>query len=337
MQSESEQRATEEAPLYVRWNPERTPYAVELRLDLVGEISNELGRAEKLGVEVGGVLIGSFPNGYSPVLRIDDVEFVPRGTEEGAIYMLDPGQHDPIAEIRARARMRQRDAVGFFRSHLRTGAMKPSLADRTLLSREFRESQYVVLLIEGGKPHISTFFLAANGHVSAEPSVRNFRFDEQEFRALPEVQPEATASRPPEFTAGPKRRSARVAGSTVYATVAALIAIAVFGCVLMWYFSRQSPLPAILGEANSIKLSVTDDEGLLRITWDHEARELERASGATMVIVDGTSRRQLQLGVDELRLGALEYERIGSPVEFTMTVNTPGSAPSPQTVYWTAQ
>ncbi len=241
MQSGPEERASEEAPLYVRWNPDRSPYAVELRLDLVAELSNELARAESLGTEVGGVLVGSYPNAYSPTLRIDEVEMIPRGAEEGTTFIPDPGQQDRFGEIRARARMRQRDAVGFFRTHLRPGLLRPSLADRSLLSREFRESLYAVLLIQGREPRTATFFLASNGHLSGEPSVRNFRFDEREFRALPEVQPEATAPRAPDLVPETRRHSrAKVYGAKVYASVAALCAIAVFACILMWSFSRQA-------------------------------------------------------------------------------------------------
>ncbi len=337
MQSGPEERASEEAPLYVRWNPDRSSYAVELKLDLVAEISSELARAENLGTEIGGVLVGSFPNAYSPTLRIDEVEIVQRGAEEGTTFVLDPGQHDRFADIRSRARMRQRDAVGFFRTHLRPGLLRPSLADRSLLSRAFRESPYAVLLIQGREPRTATFFLASNGHLSGEPSVRNFRFDEREFRALPEVQPEAAAPESPDPLQEPKRHSsAKVYGAKVYGSVAALCAIAVFACILMWSFSRQTPLPHILGEANPINLSVTDSGGLLRITWDHASRELDRASGATLVITDSASRREVQLGLDELRLGAVEYERSGSPVQVSMTVNRPGSTASNQTVYWTA-
>jgi hypothetical protein len=338
MQSGSEERASEEAPLYVRWNPDRSPYAVELRLDLVTEISNEVARAEKLGTEVGGVLVGSFPNAYSPTLRIDEVEIVPRGAEEGAIYVLDPGQHERFAEIRSRARIRQRDAVGFFRTHLRPGLLRPSLADRSLLSREFRDSLYAVLLIEGLEPHAANFFLAFDGHLSGEPSVRNFRFDEREFRALPEVQPEAATPRAPDPLLEPKQRSStKVYGAKVYASVAALCAIAVFACILIWSFSRQTPLPHILGEANPINLSVMESGGLLRITWDDSAHEFDGASGATVLITDGASRREFKLGVDELRLGAIEYERSGSPVQVRMTVDGTGSTSSNQTVYWTGQ
>lgn len=115
--------------------------------------------------------------------------------------------------------------------------------------------------------------------------------------------------------------------------MAVLLAIGVAASILMWSFSRHAPIPHILGEANPLSLSVTD-RGLLRIAWDHAAHELDGASGATVVIVDGPSRREFQLGVDELRLGAVEYERMGAEVQVTMTVDTPGSASSNQTVDW---
>lgn len=338
MQSGSDQQGGDEAPLYVRWNPERSSYAVELRLDLVAEIANELARAERWGMEVGGVLVGSFPNAYSPTLRIEAVELIPRGAAEGTVYVLDPTQLERFADIRARARARQRDAVGFFRSHLRPGVLRPSLADRTLLSGEFRSSLYAVLLIEGREPHTATFFLAANGHLPNEPSVRDFRFDEREFRALPEVPPDSATVAGAEGAPKPRQRSAvRASRPKVYASVGALLAVAVVACILMWSFSKQTPLPHILGEANPVNLAVSEAGTLLRITWDRSAHQLDHASGATVVIVDGGSRREVQLGLDELRLGAVEYERTGSPVQVTMTVNTPGSTPANQTVYWVGQ
>ncbi len=332
MQNGSEQQAREEAPLYVRWNPDRSLYAIELRLDLVPKMSEELARAEELGIEVGGVLIGSFPNASTPTLRIEDAEIVPRGAEEGAIYVPDPVlQRDQFADIRWRAKARERDAVGFFRSHLRPGVMRPSLADRSLLSAEFRDSLHAVLLMDGRAPHTAALFLTtANGQLPGEPSVRSFRFNESEFRALPEVQPGSGPAKARETPApGAGQGSARN-----YATVAALVAIAVVACILMWSFAGQAALARLLDSSHPLKLAITDQDHLLRISWDHGARELDSASGATMVIADGASRREIELGLDELRLGAIEYERSTEQVQVTMVVNTPGSASPNETVDW---
>jgi hypothetical protein len=351
MQNGSEQRGGEEAPLYIRWNPERASHAIELRLELVPVIADELRRADKLSMEVGGLLIGSLPSANNATLRIDEIEMVPRGLEEGTIYILNPGQHDRLAEIRRRAKERQREAVGFFRSHLRPGAMRPSLADRGLLSGEFGSGIYAVLLIEGRQPYNATFFLGANGQLPNESAVKSFRFDEREFRALPEVQPEPAVPVPQEPTPEPRKRAY---GTKAYGTIAALLGIAAVACGFMWYFARQSlPVPILLSTGtssnraeatNPMGIAIAEHGGMLRITWDHAARELDHAAGATLLIVEGASRRELQLGADELRLGAVEYESSGGPVEVTMSVDKAGdSLKSPvsatpgvnQTIHWT--
>ena len=165
--------------------------------------------------------------------------------------------------------------------------------------------------------------------------MRNFRFDEREFRALPEVPPDTAAPVSSQPLTRAKPSSPPTTGrARVYGSVAALLAIAVVACLFMWSFSKQASVPHVLGEANPINLAVTERGSLLRISWDHAARELDRASGATMTIVDGASRRELQLGVDELRLGAVEYQRNSSQVQVTMIVNTPGSAGTAQSVIW---
>lgn len=154
-----EQQILEEAPLYIRWSPDRSPYTLELKLDLVPEIARELAQGERLGIEVGGVLIGSLPDGDALTLRVEDMEMVRHPPEEGPIYMLDPGQHERFSEIRTRAASRGKRAVGFFRTHLRPGPLRPSLADRTFLSSEFTEPVYAVLLIQGWNHIRRPFFL----------------------------------------------------------------------------------------------------------------------------------------------------------------------------------
>ena len=68
-----ERESSDDAPLYIRWSPDRSPYAIELRLDLVPKILQELAEGERLGIEIGGVLVGSFPDAYMPTMRIEDV------------------------------------------------------------------------------------------------------------------------------------------------------------------------------------------------------------------------------------------------------------------------
>ena len=140
MKNSSSLTLREQVPLYVRWSPDRSPHAVELRLDLVAQIGAELAQAQRMGIEVGGLLLGTLPNSESPTLRIDEVAMIGRRFEDGAIYMLEPGQQHRFGEIREAAKSQGRVAVGFFRSHLRPGPMQPSVADKALLAEQFGTS-----------------------------------------------------------------------------------------------------------------------------------------------------------------------------------------------------
>src|SRR4051794_27278182 len=215
-----------EAPLYVRWGPNGSPYAIELKLDLVAKIRNILlplaGNAE-----VGGVLVGSLPGPYSPTLRVEAVELIRRDDKGGVTFMIDPTQENKIEEVRLGAREIGRSVVGLFRSHRRPGALRPSLADRGLISTLFSEPVCVLLLVEANEPNSAAFFLAQNQQMPAEPSVREFKFDEREFKLLPEVDPELSKQRlPPAQRPKPKKSISRVwmgIGSVVAASLVYLV------------------------------------------------------------------------------------------------------------------
>ena len=317
-----------EAPLYIRWSPDRSPYAIELKLDLVSRIAKELAEAEKLGIEIGGVLIGWFPTGRVPTLRIDDLEMISRRPEDGPVYMLDPDQHKRFAEARDRAMASGRTAIGFCRSHVRPGPLKPSLADRSLLSGQFSEAAYVVLLIQEREPRTAAVFVAADGQLSDEPAIREFRFDEAEFKALPEIQIDSAAR---EEDSGPTTRGkSRWVKPIVIPLLIAIAALGIFGLI------SQGILPPfwIRSSSTQFDLAVTENDRLLRISWNRAARELDRASGARLVIADGASRQEIRLGQDELKLGTVDYQPDTQQVQITMTLNTQDGAQPTQSVEW---
>lgn len=327
MQNRSESQFSDDAPLYIRWSPDRSPYAIELKLDLVPKILDELAEGERLGVEVGGVLVGSFPDAYMPTVRIEDVEMIPREGKEGATYLLDPSQQAAFSQVRWRARGRGAAALGLFRSHLRPGPLRPSLADRGFLSAQFKQAIYVAMLVEGSEPHAAAFFLATNGQLSENPAVREFRFNEGDFRALPEVQAETLPQEQ-----GPE--SPRPHNIRLYAVIAALVLIGFAACLLMWSFSKEPSLPTWLGSSHQLQLAVTGKDHLLRVSWNHAARQLDGSSGATLVITDGPTRREIRLGLDELRLGAVEYDRSSPHVEVRMNIDTAGTTSSTESAEW---
>jgi hypothetical protein len=326
----SEQRIEEEAPSYVRWGPEHSACAIELKLDLVGTISHELGPAERLDIEIGGVLIGRVVKGEPTTLRIEEVQMIPRRPEDGAIFMLGPDYQKRFPEVRAAAKARHKVAVGFFRSHCRSGPLRPSLADRTLLGQEFKDGNYVFLVIESREPHRSAFFVAEGGELPNDPSVREFRFNEAEFKALPEVEAE-DGGRSAE-QAGPKAQG----DSNWYAWVAGAVGLVL--AIAFWLAAGRSGGSSWFQPGSKqLELKLAHKADLLNISWNHDARQIGPASVGTLLIVDGPSRREIKLSADELKVGNVEYDSSGRPVAVTMTLNNPESAPISDSASWPAR
>lgn len=324
----SEQRIEEEAPSYIRWGLENSAYAIELRLELVSTISHELAHAERLEIEIGGVLIGKVLKGPSPTLRIDDIEMIPRRPEDGAIYMLGPDYQKRFPEVRAAAKAQHKAAVGFFRSHCRSGPLRPSLADRTMLTAEFKDGAYGFLLIEGRELNKAAFFIAERGELPTEPSVREFRFNEAEFKALPEVEADDSPIAP--------RKPGALAVRSWYAWVAAAAGLVI--AIALWLGAGRPAISNWLAPASKqLDLKLAAQQDVLKISWNHDTNRIGPSSIATLTIIDGASRREIKLGADELKLGSVDYDSSGRPVQVTITINNSDSSPVTQTASWPAK
>jgi hypothetical protein len=331
MKDSSSLTLREQVPLYVRWNPDRSPHAVELRLDLVARISAELSQAERLGIEIGGLLLGTLPGAESPTLRIDDVAIIGRRFEDGAIYMLEPGQQQRFAEIREEAKSQGRVAVGFFRSHLRPGPLQPSVADKTLMAEQFGQSLFVFLLIQSRDPRTASFFLSSNGQLPDQPSVRKFFFDDSEFKFLPEVAGEEVEVQATDLLQPPSVVDQRYRWLAV-ASIAAMAILLILGAFAGGISRLFRPA------SNKVDLEViSNGANVLQISWDHSAPLVKRARGAVLTIVDGRSRREIHLGPDELRLGEVDYEHQAHRVNLSLVLESPGTNLPPQTYDWAGQ
>ena len=329
METRAQRQVLESAPYYIRWNPDQSLYAIELKLDLVARIAEDLSEASKLKIEIGGVLIGSFPDGPTPIMRIEELEIIPRRPEDGPVYMLDPIQHQRFAQVHAKAKQQKKVAVGFFRSHIRPGPLRPSLADRSLLSGQFGQAVYALLLIQAREPRTAALFISTDGQLSDEPVVQEFRFDEAEFKALPEVEPDTTEPQPERISA----KSNPINRWLKPIAVPLLIAVAVLSA-LWWLSKKTALLDALRPSPDELQLAVNKRDHLLRISWNHNARDLDRASGATLLIADGSSRQEIKLGPDELKLGAVEYQPNAGQIHVTMTLTTAGSPLPAQSIDW---
>jgi hypothetical protein len=219
--------------------------------------------------------------------------------------------------------------VGFFRSHLRPGPLQPSLADRTLLTEQFAQGTYALLLINSSAPRAAAFFLTANGQLPDQPSARSFYFDSEEFKFLPEVPGDALAGQPKARPAQTTRRA--------YHWVAWISLVVLLTLLVIGIFSNDLAR-IVRPPANKLDLKATPIGNVLKISWDHNAGFMRKARGAVLRISDGASQQEVHLGPDELRLGEVDYEHSTKQIEITMTLDLP--APQqlpPQTLSWKDQ
>jgi hypothetical protein len=324
-----QQQSPEETQQYVRWTPYRSPYAIELKLQLVPRLVNEIAAAEKLGIEIGGVLLGSVTDSKPAALRIEEFELVPRNVDNGQVYMLDAGQRQYLTGVRVGATVRGLSAVGFFRSHLRPGPLRPSLADRSLLVGQFKDPVYTVLLIQAREPRMGAFFLALNGQLSTEPAIEEFRFGDRELSSAREFRPSVASEK---YNPGSEDTSRGTpAGHRIsrYGLMLLLFLLLLGTGVLFW------PLvTGLLSSLNRLDLAVAGNDHVLKISWNHAASDMARATDASLFIADGTNRRMIRLGRDELRWGTVEYETRTQQIHITLTVNMPGSTPLSESADW---
>ena len=81
---ETSRQLRTESPLYIRWGPDRSPYAIELKLELVEKLRSALVEGIARNQEVGGILIGCLPTPQAPTIRVEDVELLERSPEDHA-------------------------------------------------------------------------------------------------------------------------------------------------------------------------------------------------------------------------------------------------------------
>ncbi|MGA8029642.1 MAG: hypothetical protein WB992_21065, partial [Bryobacteraceae bacterium] len=187
---------------------------------------------------------------------------------------------------------------------------------------------YVVLLIQARGPRTTALFVASNGQVDQEPSVREFQFDEAEFMSLPEIPSDSETDEQPD----PKPSRA---GNRWLKPLVIPLLIAVGALVLLWLISRTATYSHLLGPTSkALELTATEKDHLVQISWNHGARELNRAVDATLVIADGQTRQEIKLGQDELKLGVLEYQPNTGQIKVTMALKGQDGKPSEETVEW---
>ncbi len=313
------------APLYVRWPPERATLAVELRLDLVPQLSIELARGAQQGIEIGGVMLGRLLGGPTPTLRVESIEMIRRRPEDGPVFLLNPDQIKLFHEICQAARLGSRAAIGLFRSHLRSEQLRPSLADRSLLAEQFGLEPNALLLVQGRPPHSSAFFVSRGNELPSEPAFGEFLLDEAVLKSLPEVPAEA-----PRVSTRPI--ADRTSSSRALWVLGALAVL--FAALFIWEIAKHPLTASVNRSPGKISLTAASDGALVHIGWNHSAPEISVARGATLSIVDGTRLVKIPLGPTDLQFGSVEYRPRSKALSISMTLNMSGREISTPSVNW---
>jgi hypothetical protein len=298
---------------------------VELRLDLVPQLSIELARGLQYGIEIGGVMLGRLLGGPIPTLRVEAIEMIRRRPEDGSVFLLNPDQIKLFHEICQAAKLGSRSAIGLFRSHLRSEQLRPSAADRSLLSGQFGIEPNVLLLVQGRPPHFSAFFVSRGNELPSEPAFVEFLLDEAALKSLPEVPAEEVRPRTrPMAERTSSHRALWLLGGLAL----------VFAALFIWVIARN-PLTAFVNHtAGKVNLTAAAEGALVHVGWNHSAPEVSIARGGTLSITDGTRVVKVPLAPADLQFGSVEYRPRSKSLSISMTLDISGRQVSTPQVNW---
>jgi hypothetical protein len=90
--------------------------------------------------------------------------------------------------------------------------------------------------------------------------------------------------------------------------------------------SKTPPGPVTAETALPLKLSVSEKQNQLDVTWDRNAPAIARARRGVLSISDGANRRDLELSGAQLRNGRVLYSRLSGDVNLRLEVFPEGQA-----------
>ena len=335
MASPSVARLAQDSTRYIRWPSGNANYLVELNSDVIHELNSEVAAAEKSGIEIGGLLLGSLEPSPIPTLRVESLEIIAPGPEDGPLYLLSPQQQEEFAAASQRATARVGVPVGFFRSHLRSGPLALSLADKGFLWKQFRSATYLALLIEAREPHKAHLSVWKSGQVAFQSPLPAFPFDDERPES-PDFVTEAVNPSPETFSSTVLEPPVPKQGRTMSPDLLVLCSVFLFalGIVLwpVWQATFGGPWAPL--SPDHIALSVQQQGPDLRVTWDKKMPEISRAEGATLTILDGSRRSELRLGKDDLKFGSVVYPYASRKVETSLALNMGNTGSLTQSATW---
>lgn len=325
---------------YFYLHPQDSSYAIQLNTALLSRLNAEIAIAARLGREIGGLLIGSFPKAAEITIRIDDFVLVDRRDGDEARYNLKPEQRARLSTTRHELIQKQNQVVGFFRSHLRREGLALSADDRKLLTTEFGKAIYTALLIRARRPHSAVFISPdADGALPAGPPRKGWKFD-AEAVGLPDARPlspqPAERELPSQLHA--ESLSERAAPAPIRRRAFWIISIACLVALGLALTVRAPFTANVFGwRRSSLDLRIVPQGNTLKVEWNRRQPDLSSAGGAVLSIEENGSARQLRLSPIELHAGKVSYRPQSKHVVVRMTLQLPDAAELVQTAAWNGQ
>jgi len=332
------------------WKVEGHPLAIEYSLAVLDAICaavlDAFYCAPRGGVEVGGLLFG--------VRRERGIEILasrPLACEysTGPAYVLSAKDEASLRELLESSRtdreLKALVPLGWFHSHTRSG-ISLSEQDLRIYNRYFPEPWQVTLILQPVKlgPTKAGFFVReADESVRADASYREFAVSPAPSLQRSPARPERVRARAEVVTvpSAETRERSHTGGNAVrivepphfttevtpprlpwgrIALVILLVAIvAGAGWTVNAYWLKGPP--------PEVALRVFDSNAHLRIEWDRGARAIREAESASLEIVDGIARANLELDGEQLHTGSVTYVREGDNVSLKLVLHRPGEKP----------
>jgi hypothetical protein len=335
---------------------------IQLNQDVIGRLAAAVMEGFKMvprrGLEVGGLLLGHTEPGC---VIVDEFEPIESEHQRGPSWLLSDKDRQQLAEAASGANDPAKDTrvVGLYRSQTRAG-FAPSEEDIALMHELCPEGECVFLLVKPEGIGRSSALFAAGDGLKKFSEVFPFRgkvsAPVQPLRAetprapTPEAQPTARIheAAPPELDRVHRLDTARVmegfnadkelqpvepartpGTSSLVAQIACTLAILVCASIAgyvaakWWTASPQAEtLPASPSPA-SMALHATWAGSSLRLDWDRNSATVRNASGGVLWIDDGAQHRRLDMAVDDLTQGSIQYWPSSNDVSFRLAVFTP--------------
>ena len=279
------------------------------------------------GIEIGGVLLGSA--GPAEV-RVEAFEEVACEHRYGPSYALSSSDQASLHELIASWPSAKPPVIGFFRSFT---SREPAIedADEAFVREHFPSGWFVYLLLQplSVENCVASFRLFRDGRLltDTEAATWPFAVTQPSPEAQPPVAPQPAKQEkphtlpppiaPPRDPAEPPARAIVPRGRWWIAALVWLVsgaAGAFFGQMI-----GEMHNPSRASRWVDLHLDARPVDGLLELRWDAKPQQLAPTRGRVEV-TDGESRRDIELGPEQLRSGKFTYAPSNQDVRLRLSL-----------------